>query len=215
MKKKINLFIGFLLVLLLVGCNNNSGEATATKIIKDDITKLEVDYVDVGDNSFTIDYGYDNMDRGNHDFETVEGHYKIVVEKTKEFQRGNIIYIKYPDNVKLNENKPENYLVRVVGLPGEAVEIVDGQVFIDNKKLEAFYARTTRLGWDLEKYLKNGFSEQTTLTEEDFKEDMEPIKISESAVFVLSDDWFRGSDSRHFGALDVELIEGKVLGYTE
>jgi type IV secretory pathway protease TraF len=31
-------------------------------------------------------------------------------------------------------------------------------------------------------------------------------------VFVLRDDWFRGSDSRYFGPLNKSAIEGRVLG---
>ncbi|RDU36492.1 signal peptidase I [Neobacillus piezotolerans] len=183
----------------------------AEEIIRDSITKPEIHMVEDGSNTFVIEYGSDNMDRGNHDFQSIDGLRKTVIERTKEFQRGTIVYYRYPgDNISLNP--PDFYMGRVVGLPGETVEIIDGQVYINSKKLEAFYAKKRRAGHDMEAYLAKDLP-NSTITEKDFKENMPRIKIPDSAVFVLSDDWFRGTDSRNFGPLNVSAIEGKVLGY--
>ncbi|WP_316569944.1 signal peptidase I [Neobacillus sp. YIM B06451] len=183
----------------------------AEETIRDDRTKPEIDMVEAGSNTFVIEYGSDNMDRGNHDFQSIDGLRKTVIERTKEFQRGTIVYYKYPgDNVSFNP--PDYYMGRVVGLPGETVEIIDGQVYINNKKLEAFYAKKRRAGLDMKAYLAKKLP-HSYITEEDFKEDKGPIRVPESAVFVLSDDWFRGTDSRYIGPLDISAVEGKVLGY--
>ncbi|WP_409270320.1 signal peptidase I [Neobacillus sp. SCS-31] len=184
----------------------------AEETIRDDRTKPEIDMVEEGSNTFVIEYGSDNMDRGNHDFQSIGRQLKpIVIKKTKEVMRGTIVYYKYPgDNVSFNP--PDYYMGRVVGLPGETVEIIDGQVYVNDKKLESFYAKKTRSGQDMKTYLSHDLP-HSSITEEDFKEDMGPIKVPQSAVFVLSDDWFRGTDSRHFGPLDISAIEGKVLGY--
>lgn len=40
-------------------------------------------------------------------------------------QRGDIIIFHYPDNEK------ELYVKRVIGLPGETIEILDGQIYVD------------------------------------------------------------------------------------
>ncbi len=50
----------------------------------------------------------------------------------EEPKRGDIIIFKYPDDPR------ENYVKRVIGLPGETVEIIEGKVYIskDGEKLE-------------------------------------------------------------------------------
>ncbi|WP_059170748.1 signal peptidase I [Bacillus sp. FJAT-27445] len=183
----------------------------AEETIQDNITKPEIDLVKEGSNTFIIEYGSDNMDRGNHDFQSIDGLRKTVIERTNQFQRGTIVYYKYPgDNILVNP--PDYYMGRVVGLPGETVEIIDGQVYIDSKKLEAFYAKKRRGGLDMAAYLAKKLP-HSYINEEDFKEDMPSIKIPDSAIFVLSDDWFRGTGSQDFGPLDISAIEGRVLGY--
>ena len=46
-------------------------------------------------------------------------------------KRGDIIIFKYPENEK------ENYVKRVIGLPGEYVEVRDGIVYINDEPIEA------------------------------------------------------------------------------
>ena len=41
-------------------------------------------------------------------------------------ERGDVVIFLFPDNEK------ENYVKRIIGLPGETVEIIDGKVYIDN-----------------------------------------------------------------------------------
>lgn len=43
-------------------------------------------------------------------------------------KRGDVLLFKFPDNRK------KNYAKRVIGLPGETVNIVDGRVYIDDSK---------------------------------------------------------------------------------
>ncbi|WP_409276184.1 signal peptidase I [Neobacillus sp. SCS-31] len=183
--------------------------------LRDDITKPTIARVDAGSNTIVINYGIDNMDRGKYDFYSIQGEPKIVIEKVngEDVRRGEIVYLKYPDDDGFPLFNPDYYLARVVGLPKETVEIKNGQVYINNKKLVAFYGEKTINGVTLETYLKRPKYKKSTLEESDFLEDMEPIKIPEATVFVLSDNWLRAVDSRHFGPLDMSVIEGKVLGY--
>lgn len=199
------------IALLLTACSSDVA-SNEMETITDNITIPKVEFIESSANTFEIEYGHQNMDRGNYDFISLRGKQKTVVEKTKEFKRGDVIYFNFPEDYNQLANRPDDYLGRVVGLPGETVEIIDGQVFIDNQKLDAFYARATYLGWDLDKYRENGFN-KNTLTEEEFKEDMAPIKIKDTEVFVLSDDWIRSVGSQDFGPIEIVAIKGKVLGY--
>lgn len=56
---------------------------------------------------------------------------------SKDPARGDIIIFKYPDD------EEENYVKRVIGLPGETVEIRDAQIFINgaNEPLEEDYLK--------------------------------------------------------------------------
>jgi len=57
-----------------------------------------------------------------------------------EVQRGDIMVFHFPDD----EN--EIYIKRVIGLPGETVEIINGYVYIDGVLLEEDYVRGERYG---------------------------------------------------------------------
>lgn len=77
---------------------------------------------------------------------------------------------------------------RVVGLPGEEIDIRDGKVYINGNELEeAFISQPT--------YPKN---------------DIYPFVIPDGEYFVLGDNRGGSLDSRDFGTVKRELIEGKV-----
>ncbi|CEG26246.1 signal peptidase I [Bacillus sp. B-jedd] len=187
-------------------------QPASDQTIQDKTTKPKIDIVEAGSNTFVIAYGGQNMDRGNYDFVSIDGERKAVLEKTTDVKRGDIIYFNYPEDDGLPLYNPDDYLARVVGLPGETVEIIDGQVFINGKKLVAFYAKAARVGLDMKSYFAK-VNDQSNLKEEDFKVNMPPVKVPDSAVFVLSDDWIRGTGSHNFGPVEKSEIKGKVLGY--
>ncbi len=54
---------------------------------------------------------------------------RILVEKISAPRRGDLIVFEYP------EDRRTNYIKRLVGMPGETVEIVAGDVFIDGRRL--------------------------------------------------------------------------------
>lgn len=118
------------------------------------------------------------------------GEYLIVDEITYRSsapQRGDVIVFRYP-------NDPSQfYIKRVIGLPGETVEIKDGKVTIFNKGNP----------WGLildEPYLKSG-----EVTMGDIYQ-----KIDDNKYFVLGDNRQASSDSRVWGLVDKKYIIGKV-----
>lgn len=84
-------------------------------------------------------------------------------------------------------NRPgEDYVKRIIGLPGQVVEIRNGQVFIDNKPLEEPY--TVRRG---------SYS-------------MEPRLVGPDEYFVLGDNRDSSSDSHMWGMLPRANIVGRA-----
>lgn len=203
------MIVGF--ALLLTSCS------AEMETITDENTKPEIQLVDATDNTLLLEWRSDAMDRGNHDYFT-SVHGKLVVDlEYSDVSRGDVIYYKTPAvALKRYPQLSEDYIARVVGLPGETVEIKEGQVFIDGKLLETFYAKATILGMDEEVYfLKMDPSKIVSMesTKEYFATTMGPVKVIEDTVFVLVDQWWRGTDSREFGLLPLDSVEGQVLGY--
>ncbi|WKA56533.1 signal peptidase I [Planococcus shixiaomingii] len=202
--------------------NSVVSEAAASEVVKDEDTKPEVELVEANENTKLIQWLSDSMDRGNHDYDTM-AHSELVVELNySEANRGDVIYYKTPESaVEKNPQLPEFYIARVVGLPGETVEISNGQVFIDDKKLDTFYSKALAHGLDKEAFFEMAEKNKETMdiNEESFRDyfstSMESVKVTEGNVFVLVDQWWRGTDSRDFGELPLERVEGKVIGYVK
>ncbi len=70
-----------------------------------------------------------------------------------------------------------NYIKRVIGLPGETVEIVDGKIYIDGSELEEYY----------------GIHDKTT--EMRYK-NYGPVTLEDDEYFVMGDNRDHSDDSR-------------------
>lgn len=84
-----------------------------------------------------------------------------------------------------------SYIKRVIGLPGEHVQIKDGKVFINGELLK-------------ENYLKEGLytTEGGEYTD---------VIVPQDCIFVMGDNRSASMDSRSFGCIPISKIEGKVL----
>ena len=119
--------------------------------------------------------------------------YLIIDEISYRFyapERGDIVVFKYPRN-------PEEYFIkRIIGLPGEKVQIKDGFVYVFNKanpdgvKLAEPYLPETDKTY--------GLNEDVTT-------------LSSTEYYVLGDNRNSSKDSRSFGPVDKSLITGRVL----
>lgn len=203
-------------LFLMMTVKEDTPVVESGKTIIDEQTVHEVPIVELTSRMFTVEYEVDNMDRGNHDYETLGTGRRIAVDPgVLDFHRGDVIYFTTPEYSNGNSglNLPEHYISRVVALPGEKIEIKKGQIFIDDKKLKSFYSYPTVRGRNKEEYLKTVNPENSAMNEEDFEENMESILVSKGSVFVIGDQWWRSIDSRHFGLLSLSKVEGKVIGY--
>lgn len=96
-----------------------------------------------------------------------------------------------------NGNKNSSFYVkRVIGLPGETIQIVDGYVYIDGR----FYAEDE----SYDKIADAGIAESE-------------LKLGEKEYFVLGDNRNNSEDSRsgNIGAVHADAIEGKAWFHLE
>ncbi|WHY87224.1 signal peptidase I [Neobacillus novalis] len=177
--------------------NEGSNEKNGITRITDHDTK-ETEETVISNGFKIVNHLYDNMDRGHHDY-----HGEVVVDENayakKAPTRGDIVYYQTPEftydkNQDLNPSEFE--IARIVGMPGEKIEIKHGQVYINGALLDTFYGRESHTG----KLVKNSNVE------------LKEVKIPEGHYFILGDNWWRSIDSAIFGPLKTQLIKGKVLG---
>ncbi|HEU5022250.1 MAG TPA: signal peptidase I, partial [Bryobacteraceae bacterium] len=97
--------------------------------------------------------------------------------------RGDLVVFHYPKDPR------ESYIKRVVGLPGDSVRIVLGEVYVNGKKLDEPYVLDAYRGRD--------------------SMDMEVIPPEH--YFVLGDHRNSSSDSRSWGYVARDEIYGKAV----
>lgn len=116
------------------------------------------------------------------------GEYLIVDELTYRFrepERGEVVVFKYP------QNPSKFFIKRIVGLPGETVEIKNSEIFITNEE-----GVTQKIS---EEYV-------TDPTDGSVK-----VELADDDYFVLGDNRLVSSDSRRWGAVSRDLIIGRAF----
>jgi signal peptidase I len=104
------------------------------------------------------------------------------------------------DVIVFHANEEEDYVKRLIGLPGDQIEYRDDQLYINGKKYDEPY---------LEKYREQAFGGRLTgnftlieLTGEE--------TVPKDKIFVLGDNRLGSRDSREFGFVSVDQVVGKV-----
>lgn len=117
------------------------------------------------------------------------GHYLIVDELSYRFEkpkRGEVIVFKYPKD-------PSKYFIkRIIGLPGETVNIKEGLIVIKNTTAPAGFILS-------ESYVQ--FPKYDTLD----------IALGDTEYFVMGDNREASADSRLWGPLPENLITGRAF----
>ena len=103
-------------------------------------------------------------------------------------QRGDVVVV---HSSLVQENGEEKMLIkRIIGLPGETIDIIDGEVYINDKKLE-------------EDYLKEDFTSG----------EVKRLVIPEGKIFCMGDNRRVSIDSRDedVGCIEIDDVIGKVV----
>ena len=112
-------------------------------------------------------------------------------------RRGDIVVFKYP------EEPDRDFIKRVIGLPGETVELKEKKIYIDGKPLDEPYVHFLEPP-------RSG-AEFGEVTSADLRERYGPVTVPPNQYFVMGDNRDNSQDSRYWGFLPREYIKGKAL----
>jgi signal peptidase I len=127
----------------------------------------------------------------------VNNEYLIAEKISYDFRdpsRGDVVIFRYPKNPEVI------YIKRVIGLPGESIEIKNGKVFVTSPGNQQFELA--------ENYLSK--STKTNSYNEGQSSDEFKLQIKDKEFFVLGDNRDHSSDSREWGVLPKGNIIGRV-----
>jgi signal peptidase I len=112
-------------------------------------------------------------------------------------KRGDVIVFKYP------EEPSRDFIKRIIGLPGETLELRDKRVSINGQPLDEPYVH----------FLEppGTSSEFREVTSYDVRERYGPVTVPPNQYFVMGDNRDNSQDSRYWGFLPRDYIKGKAL----
>ncbi len=118
---------------------------------------------------------------------------RMVLSKVGDIHRFDVVILKAPDeNVE--------YIKRVIGMPGDTVEMKSGVLYINGKKVDQPFINTEAL------------AKQTVFIDDFTLESLTgESKVPEGKYFVLGDNRGVSKDSRMIGFIDRSAIEGKAV----
>ena len=156
-------------------------------------------------------------------YPTLKENQRIIISRTKritksQYQVGDIITFEAPSKIKqgaevdvsnpvaIYNYEPQglmnklvyyvleinkiSYIKRVIGIAGDRVQIKDGKVYVNGEELK-------------EEYLPEGTTTKTVYYND--------VIVPEGCVYVMGDNRDQSMDSRTFGCIPLEKVEGKVI----
>ena len=112
----------------------------------------------------------------------------------RDIRRQDIVVFKFPD-------QPErDFIKRVIGLPGETIELRNKKVYVNGNPLDEPYVHFLEPS--------RGAGEVTSF---DVRERYGPVTVPPNQYFVMGDNRDNSQDSRYWGFLPRHYVKGKAL----
>lgn len=132
-------------------------------------------------------------------------------------ERGEVVVFKYPNDTSLN------YIKRVVGLPGDTVQMINRVVYINDEPIKTTPIDGKEIMDDMdEKYkvynleffkTKTGSNEHVTQIDTDnyYSSEFSKLKVPAGHYFVMGDNRDFSADSRSWGFVPFGHIKGRAI----
>jgi len=111
-------------------------------------------------------------------------YYRIQSFSWGHIERGDIVVFWYP------KDPEKSYVKRIIGLPGDTVEVRNGTVYVNDEQMR-------------ENYIDAGFNQSGANHRRE--------KVAEHYYFVMGDNRDNSSDSRYWGLVPEKYVYGKVF----
>ncbi len=116
----------------------------------------------------------------------------------QQLRRGDVVVFKFPDD------PTRDFIKRCVGLPGDEIEIVDKELFVNGRKVDdsTYTFRTDSRTYPQSVFLHEGYRD---------RDNLEPVTIPADQYFFLGDNRDNSNDSRFWGPVPIDYIKGRAL----
>ena len=113
-----------------------------------------------------------------------EGQLLIIQKEFINYEYGDIVLTK---KLKLKDGY-DSIVKRIIGLPGDEIEIIDGKLYINGEE-------------KYESYIKENME----------KESYKKVKLKKNEVYLMGDNRNHSYDSRDLGPIKISKLVGKVI----
>jgi signal peptidase I len=119
----------------------------------------------------------------------------------REIRRGDIIVFRYP-------LQPDtDFVKRVIGMPGDTIEVRDKQVYINGERRDEPYV----IHDDPMLFRARNAAEPPLPEPYRSRDQFQPYKVPEGTYFAMGDNRDRSSDSRYWGTVPRSMIKGRAF----
>lgn len=128
---------------------------------------------------------------------TLEHNDRLVLNKVSSIDRFDIVVFPAPDDPE------KKYIKRVIGVPGDEIEYREDVLYLNGEQIDEPYLDHFEYEQEeyFSSYITGNFSLQSLFGTE---------TVPEGHYFVLGDNRLNSRDSRSFGFIDGELIDGET-----
>jgi signal peptidase I len=112
-------------------------------------------------------------------------------------RRGDVLVFKYP------VEPDRDFIKRVIGLPGETLQLKEKKIYINGTPLDEPYVHF------LEEPHRN--AELSEVTSSDVRENYGPVTVPPDQYFMMGDNRDNSADSRYWGFMPRDYVKGKAL----
>ena len=112
-------------------------------------------------------------------------------------RRGDIVVFKFP------EDPERDFVKRVIGLPGDKLEMREKRVYINDQPIDEPYVH----------FLEppSAPSASSEMTSSDLRERYGPVTVPADSYFMMGDNRDNSQDSRYWGFLPRSFVKGRAL----